>query len=111
MNINYEITGISPIVLPEYNNRTDVLKEITFNVIATDTDSGKSTGLVRTHRLDIDREYTDEDPFISFENFTSEQIDTMLRESLVKNGWTQLLESRIQNLIDAPPAAAFSFQN
>lgn len=111
MNITYEITGINPLVLPEYNDRTNVLKEILFTVIATDSDSNNSTGLVRIHRLDVDREYTDEEPFVPFESFTEEQIDAMLRESLVKNGWTQILESRIQQLIDAAAPQRFSFQN
>jgi hypothetical protein len=111
MNISYELNEIKPVVLSEYNGRQDVLKEIIFTVIATDSDSGISTGVVRTHRLDIDREYNDAEPFVPFENFTESQIDTMLRDSLVKNGWKQLLETRIQNMIDSAGPRTFSFQN
>lgn len=111
MNISYELNEIKPVVLPEHNSRQNVLKEITFTVIATDSDSSVSTGIVRTWRLDIDREYTDDEPFVAFENFTQSQIDAMLRDSLMKNGWSQLLETRIQDIIDSVGPTTFSFQN
>jgi hypothetical protein len=111
MNIRYDIHEIKPVVLSEHNGRQNVLKEVMFTVIATDEDSGLSSGIVRTWHLDIDREYTDEDPFVPFSSFTESMIDTMLRDSLIKNGWSRLLEKRIQDMINSTTPTTFAFQN
>lgn len=110
MTINFEFVNVKPIVLPEYNSKQNVLKEIFFTISATDTDSGNSSHIARTYYLDIDREYTDDDPFIPFENFTTDQIDTILRKAILETGWAKLLEDRIHSFNNQPTVTSFSFQ-
>jgi hypothetical protein len=90
MNItyNWSIQGIS--TLPTYNNDTNVVTTITYNVVATDSDSGNTSkvfGTVNTYTL-----VTGVD-FIPFETLT---------ESVVI-GWAQTIlgPTQIQKIQDS----------
>jgi len=112
MTINFETSNITPTVLSEYRGNQNVLKEITYCLLATNTESGAQAYVTRVHTLDIDREYTAENPFIPFENFTAEQINSIIQEAIHTCSWDKFLEKKLQTIAaESNNIKTFSFQD
>jgi len=90
MNITYNWSIQSMSCLTSYNGNSNVVTTITYNVVATDTDTSVTIpffGTVNTHNLQTGVD------FIPFENLTEETVVSWAQASLG--------ESQVQTIKDA----------
>jgi hypothetical protein len=110
MNIKYTPVDISARV-KDLENKKDVMQDLTVMVDCVDQDSGISVFYQLHYRYPEQNTYTDESPFVEFDNISEEHvmsfIQDLINNSLHMHEWA---EKRIQEIIDEPVKKLFSFQ-
>jgi len=110
MNIKYTPVDISARV-KDVDDQKDVMKDITVMVDCLDQDSGVSVFYQLYHRFPEENVYTDETPFVEFDDISEENVMSFVQSMIDSNNQMhEWVQTRIQEIIDEPVKKAFTFQ-
>ena len=115
MNIEIEPKLITPRV-KDHRGYNDMIFDLTIFLDCTDIDTGSKVGYQIFKEFDTEFVYTDDNPFVSFDEITEEQVQTLI-DSLIDeerfggqltiNEWA---EKRFSAIYSEPTPKVFSFQ-
>lgn len=100
----------------DHRGYTDMIFDITVHLECTDTETGSVIGYQIFKEFDTEIEYTEENPFISFEEITEEQINSLVEKlieeervggQLTLQEWA---ENRFADIYAQPVYKQFTFQ-
>jgi ABC-type uncharacterized transport system involved in gliding motility auxiliary subunit len=115
MNISQEVKLINPRV-KDHRGYTDMIFDLTVFIDVTDLDTNCTIGYQLYHKFDTEIEYSEQNPFVSFEEVTEQQVNslvnTLIEEErvfgqLTLNEWA---EKRFNEIYAEPKQKPFSFQ-
>jgi hypothetical protein len=115
MNISKEVKLITPRVR-DHRDYTDMIFDLTIFIDVTDLDTNSTIGYQLFHQFDTEIEYTEENPFVPFDDITEEQvnslINTLIDEERVGGQWTldEWAERRFSEIYSEPVSKPFLFQ-
>lgn len=115
MNITNEVKLITPRV-KDYRGYSDVIFDMTIFIDFTDSNTGSSIGYQILHKFDTETEYTEESPFVSFNEITENQINLLI-ETLITNEMiggqihlNEWISQKFEELYLTPVPKSFTFQ-
>lgn len=115
MNIKVECISILPKV-KDYRGYEDMVFNLSITLECTDLDTGSKVSYSFDHIFDTEIEYTEKNPFKSFDDITEEEInnlvDTLISEHKVQGYRTVLewAEERFNDVYSQPTYKPFIFQ-
>jgi len=115
MNISYQVKSIVPRVR-DHRGYSNMIFDISVFIDFVDSETNSTVGYQLYHKFDTEIKYTKKNPFISFEEFTEEQvnslIETLIGEEKVGGQITlqEWAENRFADIYTQPVPKLFTFQ-
>lgn len=115
MNISIECISVLPRV-KDHRGYEDMIFNLSITLECADLDTGSKVGYSFEYNFDTEVEYTQENPFKSFEEVTEEEIDTLIQTLISEHkvqGYktiTEWAEERFVDIYSQPIYKPFSFQ-
>ena len=115
MNISIEPKLVNPRV-KDHRGYNDMIFDLEIFLDLVDLDTGSTIGYQIFKTFDIEFEYTEENPFVPFENITEEQVNSLVNRLIEEErvgGQDTLMEwveKRFNQIYAEPKQKPFLFQ-
>jgi hypothetical protein len=115
MNISHQVKAITPRV-KDHRGYTDMIFDLSVFIDYTDDETNSNVGYQLSYKFDTETEYSEENPFVPFDEVTEEQInsliETLIEEERVGGQLTlqEWAERRFGEIYAEPVSKLFTFQ-